>query len=406
MNKVKLFSPSQGLFLTLALILTLSLPLNRVSVGAEGENVQHYKMLSTIEYAGQSQFRNQVEGLLTVQKQFLSDDRVQYTISSSDFDLTESNLRSDQQPAQGGLSFIIDKKTKFLTTGNKDLELLEKINNQCAGSLKTVTKKNIGKTWKQTFKMPFLNHLLPGQINLTLTAIQLRTKVFGEIIAVRALSEPFTVKAASTKGSKEDIKGRINAVYLFDAQMEDIYVSISVFEAETSANRTKERLRHEVATYKTDAMGVSVDLTGLGTEFEKFVRKLGLTKDPLKVTKEAPLPQWAQNEGLSTAQIANICAATACEGAPNPVATIYVPLARTLAMQSQGRLISTGRIGTISGGLANRVIGVSGMRIAAAPLIMGLSPATAAIAGGGAAGVAIAAGGGGGGGDNRSPSVP
>ena len=406
MSRTRCLWSRQDFYLIIALAVVLALPSYKTSLAAESENVQHYKMLSTVECTGPGQFRNQVEALLTVKKEFLSDDKVQYLISSGDLNLAEGSLNPGEQPSAGELSFVIDKKTKHLSAGSKDLELLEKINNQCVGSLKKVTKNNIGKTWKQSFTMPFINHLIPGELNLTLTAIQLKTKVFGEMIAVRALSEPFIIKAANAKGGKDGVRAKIGAVYLFNPGMDDIYMSISVFEAETNS---KEKLRHEVATYKTDATGKSVDLSGLGTVFEKLVRKIGLTTNVPKVTKESPLPQWAQYEGLGAAQVANICAATACEGAPNPVATIYIPAARTVAMQSLGRLASVGKIGPIGSTLATRVTGIGGMKIAIAPAVMGgmgLGTAGAVAGGATAAAVAAGAGGGGGGEDHRSPSVP
>jgi hypothetical protein len=228
--------------------------------------------------------------------------------------------------------------------------------------------------------------------------------MFGEMIAVRALSEPFVIRATNANGAKEDVRAKTNAVYLFDSKMEDIYMSISVFEAET---KSKEKLRHEVATYKTDATGKSVDLSGLGSEFEKLVRKVGLTTKTIKVTKESPLPQWAQYDGLGAAQVANICAATACEGAPNPVATIYIPAARTVALQSLGKIATVGKISAISTALATKVTGIAGMKIAAAPALMGGMGglgAAGAVAGGATA-VAVGASGAGGD-DNRSPSTP
>ncbi len=403
MNTTKCLWSRQNFYLITALAIVLVLPSGKTSLAVENESVQHYKMLSTVECTGQNQFRNQVEALLTVNRQFLSDDKVQYLISSKDLNLAEGSPTADQQPSAGELSFVIDKKTKYLSADSKDIELLEKINNRCVSSLKNVTKNNIGKTWKQSFTMPFLNHLIPGELNLTLTAIRLKTKVFGEMTAVRALSEPFVIRAASAKGDKENVKARINAVYLFDPKMEDIYMSISVFEAETNS---KEKLRHEVATYKTDATGKSVDMSGLGSEFEKLVRKVGLTTKPIKVTKESPLPQWAQYEGLGAAQVANICAATACEGAPNPVATIYIPAARTVAMQSLGKIVMAGKMGAISTTLATRVAGIAGMKIAAAPAVIGgMGLGTAGAVAGGATAIAVGAGGGGGGND-RSPSTP
>jgi hypothetical protein len=404
MNRTKCLGSRQYFYLIVAMAVVLTLLSGKTSLAAENESVQHYKMLSTVEYTGQNQFRNQVDALLTVKRQSLSDDKVQYLVSSNNFNLGEGSTTPDQQPSARELSFVIDNQTKYLSTDSKDLELLEKINNHCVGELKKITKDNIGKTWKQSFTMPFLNQLIPGELNLTLTAIQLKTKMFGEMIAVRALSEPFVIRATNANGAKEDVRAKTNAVYLFDSKMEDIYMSISVFEAET---KSKEKLRHEVATYKTDATGKSVDLSGLGSEFEKLVRKVGLTTKTIKVTKESPLPQWAQYDGLGAAQVANICAATACEGAPNPVATIYIPAARTVALQSLGKIATVGKISAISTALATKVTGIAGMKIAAAPALMGGMGglgAAGAVAGGATA-VAVGASGAGGD-DNRSPSTP
>ncbi len=373
---------------------------------AESESIQHYKLLSSVEYSGEGQFKNQVETLLNVRKQFLSDNRVQYFISSEDFDLLGGAI-SEQQSSSRELSFIVDEKTGRISEGGKDLGFLEKVNNYCISSLKKVTRDNIGKTWKQSFNVPFLEHLFSGDLNLTLTALKMNTEVFGEVIAVRALSEPFVIKSSGTKKKAGNVQSKISAVYLFDTEIEEIYLSISVFEATTDINGSKEKLRYEVGTYMTDSTGSSVNLSGLGKDFEKLVSKIGLNNKSLKVEKETSLPQWAQYEGLTGAQVAHICAATACEGAPNPVASLYVPTVRTLAMQSRGTLPPIGMFGTgtVSGALASNVVGMGGMKIAAGPLFMGVSPMTAGLAaGGGATAIAAGAGGGGGGDDSRSPS--
>ena len=102
----------------------------------------------------------------------------------------------------------------------------------------------------------------------------------------------------------------------------------------------------------TNASGESVDLAGLGKKFEKFTQKVGLAGKSLKVVKESALPQWARYEGLGAAQVAGICAATACEGGLNPVVTVCIPTARTIALQSLGRLGTASQLGTISGLLA------------------------------------------------------
>jgi len=290
------------------------------------ENVQHYKMISTVEYAGKGQFRNHVETLLTVNRQLLSDDKVRYLVSAKDFNLAGGG----QQSSFDGLSFVIDRRTKRLSGLSEDLSLLARVNNQCVKSLKRITKKNVGKTWKQSFNLSLLDTVLPERVNLTLTAIRLQTKVFGEMVAVRALSEPFSIDAAKESGAIGTVRCRINAVYLFDAQFEDIYISIATFEASTSMNGFKERLRHEVATYLTDADGISADLSGVSKEFEKLVKKIGLTKKGLEVKKKLSLPRWAQSEVLMAAQASSICAATACEGAANPVIAVCLPAARIM----------------------------------------------------------------------------
>lgn len=391
--------------LVLGVGMILLSPFGRAAPAQENESLQQYKMLSSVEYSGKTQFSHQVESLFNVRKQILPDNKVKYVISSDNFDLAGDTAG---QPSSNELSFVIDKNTGFLSDASRDLGLLEKINNQCVGSLKKVTKENIGKTWKHSFRLSSLSHVIPEDVRLTLTAIRLETKLFGELIAVRALSEPFIVKAMNAKGGEGSIKSRINAVYVFDSNVEDVYLSISVFEAQTSMNGTAETLRHEIATYKTNAAGVSVNLSGLGETFEGFVRKVGLSKKGVTVTKKGPLPQWTKVEGLSVAQVGNICAATACEGAANPVATISIPAARTVAMQTFGTVASVGTVGTISTALATRLTGVTGAKIAVAPAMMGIGAGpTAAVVGGGAAIAAGSGGGGGGGGsDARSPSTP
>lgn len=380
-SKTKCLWTGQGFYLVMALSLVL-LSFAKVGLAATNESVQHFKMLSTIEYADKGQFRNQAETQFTVTKKPLDGNKVQYSISPRD------------------LSFVLDKKTRQLSGASKDLALLEKVNNQCVHSLKKVTRENIGKTWKQSFKLSLLDKPLLDELKFTLAAIKVETKVFGEMIAVRALSEPFVVTAPKKGGGRGPIKCKINTVYLFDPEIEDIYLSISIFEATTNINGYKEKLRHEVATYMTDASGESVDLTGLDKKFEKFVQKVGLAGKSLKIVDESLLPQWARSEGLNAAYVANICASTACEGALNPVVTVCMPAARTVAMQSFGTLTGGGfaTAGGTVGSLGASVPAVGALNIAAAPAFMGVGVGTAAAIAGGTVGTVAVAGGGGGGG--------
>ena len=229
------------------------------------------------------------------------------------------------------------------------------------------------------------------------------------MIAVRAISSPFKTLVNKADGSKGEIKSRINTVYLFDSEVEDIYLSMSVLEAVTNISGSKETLRHEVATYKTDVAGRPVDLTGLDKKFENFVRRIGFAKDSLKIVDGVSLPLWAHSYAAGSAQVASIAASISCEGAANPVVTVSLPVSKTFALQSFG---PTGPLGALAGAKTNAVgnsltaavPGMAGADIVAAPLIFGLAPGTAAIVAGGAtAGVVAAGGGGGGGGGSVSP---
>ena len=100
----------------------------------------------------------------------------------------------------------------------------------------------------------------------------------------------------------------------------------------------------------------------------------------MKVVEESPLPQWAQSEGLTAAQVANICAALACEGAPNPVVTVCIPAARTVGAQSLGQIPSIGTFATaetVAGSLGKSVNGIGTMKIAAGPTTLGSGLGTA-----------------------------
>ena len=389
-SKTKCFWTGHKFCLMMALSAVVLLPFVKVGLAAKNESVQHFKMLSTIEYAGKGQFRNEVETQFTVTKQPLGDNKVRYSVSPRE------------------LSFVLDRKTRRLSEASRDLALVEMVNNQCVRSLKKVTRENIGKTWKQSFDLSSLSKSLPDELKFTLAAMRVETKVFGEMIAVRALSEPFVVKAPRKEGGTGSIKSRVGSVYLFDPEIEDIYLSISIFEATTNINAPKEKLRHEVATYMTDAAGGAVDLGGLGKKFEKFVQKVGLAGKSLKVVKEALLPQWARSEALNAAQMASICAATACEGALNPVVTVCLPAARTVAMQSFGTLAGGGfaTAGGTVGSLGTGVPAVGALNIAAAPAFLGVGVGTAAAIAGGAVGTVAIAGGGGGGAGGVTPASP
>jgi hypothetical protein len=238
------------------------------------------------------------------------------------------------------LSFFIDGKTRHLSATDKNLALLEKVTNQCLGALTEVASDNVGKTWKQTFDLSSVGDSFPVKLSFTLTAIPLNTQAHGELVGVRALSEPFFVRTAGG-----NVQCRMNSAYVFGSSFEDVLLSASVFAATTNVNGFGEKLKHTVTTWKVDADGRPANFSDLrdSRDFEKFTSKLGLSRS-LKVAKAAPLPQWARSEGIRAAQVANACAAISCEGALNPVATIYIPVASTVGLQSVSESMTMGAL--------------------------------------------------------------
>lgn len=96
-NRTMCFGVKGTFCLVTAISVVLLLLFTGVDLAAESNSVQHYKMISTVEYAGKGQFRNQVEELFTVKEKPLSNDKVQYFISAEDL--------------FNELSFVVDRGT-------------------------------------------------------------------------------------------------------------------------------------------------------------------------------------------------------------------------------------------------------------------------------------------------------
>ncbi|MCK4913780.1 MAG: hypothetical protein KAI59_02895 [Planctomycetes bacterium] len=351
-------------------------------------SVEHYKMLSFLEYQGNGQFDSQVEALVEVKKQDLLDGKFsKYFISTNDFDIGLGN-----KPQSKDITFVLSNQNRNLSGLSGDLAIVERANNKCIGSLQKISKCNIGKTWKQSFDVSQVYGPLPQQLNFTVTAIHLATEAFGEMLAVRAISEPFLVRVASASGQIGYVTSKISVVYLFNMDMDDIYMSASVFEASTAMNGFNEEMRYEFATYKSDSYGVAADLTGLGSKFTNFVKKIGLRKKPFEVVEPGSLPQWVLIDGLRTAAVGNVCAALSCEGAVNPVSSIFVAGGRTLSLQGLGGLSTFVGSGTVGGGLSGSVPGVGGLAgggglaigggVGTGLAVAGVTVGTVAVAGG------------------------
>jgi hypothetical protein len=378
-----------GFSRTLVFVLVLSL---WGGLGLAQENgsgtTQHFKMLSTVEFDGQGQFRNQVETLFTVERKPLEEDKVHYSVYTGDFSLIDGQAKDDQASTAGALSFVVNRATKRVSVDSQEFSFFEQINNECVDSLKKVTKENVGKSWKQTFSLPFLDDPFPQSIRFKMKAIQVETDLIGEMIAIRAISEPFRYEAQKpgTEDEMETIQSRIGTVYLFDPAVETIYMSISVFEAKTKISGQWEVLRHEVATYMTNESGESLDLSGLGKSFESLVKGVKMKGEGLEVVDSVELPLWAQSEALKASQVANICASLACEGAPNPVMPVSLPVSQTLGLQSGGRLSSLRNGLPLFGSLGAGVPGVGNLNFIGAAPFLGIGAGNAALGAGAIAG--------------------
>ena len=317
---------------------------------ADCDGVQQYRMQSVLEYSGKTQFCNKADTIFTANKHQLSDEKVRYVLSTDRI----AGIAAEPVPsaAEGmpsslkELSFVIDRKNQHLSQSDNNLALLEKVANQCAASLKKVTGGNVGKTWKQDFDLSAVGESVPGKLTFTLTAIPIKTQAHGKLIAVRALSEPFP--APITGGTA---LCRMNCAYVFCPAFEEIFFSASVFGAMTNCNGYSERLKHTVTTWKVDAAGepAKFDELGRDKDFARLIGKLGVS-EPVRVVKAAPLPQWARSEGVRAAQVANLCASVSCEGALNPVATIYLPAASTVGLQSFSESLTLNKIMTAAEG--------------------------------------------------------
>ena len=307
-------------------LLSLALPAcDALGIAAGVQGLQHYKMISTVEYAGKGQFRHQVINTYSMNRKVLPDGGMQYS-----FVVKDPNADSLQPSSPLMFSFVIDRETRHVSHSTEDLAFWARAHNESVKSLKKVTMENVGQTWEQSVDLSGLDESPFERLRFSLTAIRVRTRVLGELIAVRALSEPFSVKAG-----RHSLQSKINSVYLFDPSIENTYMSISVFEAVRDVKGSEEKLRHEVATYRTNAASVPVNLSDIGRDFARLVAEVGLSRSGLEVVERSRLPKWALSQGLSAAQVANICSAAVCEGALNPVTAISMPAAAVVESQKQ-----------------------------------------------------------------------
>ncbi|MCD4830658.1 MAG: hypothetical protein K8R02_02490 [Anaerohalosphaeraceae bacterium] len=317
------------------------------------QNVDHFRLISTVEYTAERgnenrQYRHQAEPWFTVERTPENAEQTRYKVWTESlqfmgiYDDPEYNYLSE-------INYLLTDK-RYMSEVDDDLIHLQKMNNEAIRSLNGRAVNDIGKTWTHRFDLGIFDHYsLPKELKFTIKSIKVPTKYLGDLIAVRAISDEFLIKAATQADGYGYVRCKTASVYLFDPNVpygsgEEVYVSATVFVAATKMDDMTQQYRYEFGTYKTDANEAAVDLEGLDFNLEDFVREIKLIPYPIEVKEWAGLPYWAQSEIVNAAQIASACSAVVCEQSlVNPVASRYLAAARVYAYQDECALISCGR---------------------------------------------------------------
>jgi hypothetical protein len=349
--KVIFMQPDFWLRFLLAVVVTM--PTGQILRAAEQQLLQqrtdYFKLISTVEYSAKrgsesKQYRHQAEPWFMVTTAPQSKQETHYNLLTTEFKFQNEDAVRQYSNA-GEINYDLTDR-RYMAGVDDDLVHLQRMNNECIKTLDGKAVNEVGKTWTCRFNLDIFNHYsLPKELKFTVTSIKVKTDELGDLMAVRAISDPFMVKAAQQIEGYGYVKCRIASVYLFDPYVpetnaEDIYVSAMVFLAATKMDDMVQEYRYEFGTYKTDANAVPIDMNGLGMELEAFVREIRLIPSPMEEKDPVGLPYWAQSEVVNAAQIATTCAAVACEqSVVNPVASIYLAAARTYELQNNCLMI-------------------------------------------------------------------
>ncbi|MCK5000236.1 MAG: hypothetical protein KAS23_11900, partial [Anaerohalosphaera sp.] len=348
-------------------------------VFAEVQSTINYKLISTVEYKGDGEYNNRYETNFRVRKEPLENNQFRYGILADG--------RSKE------MSFTLDKRTMLMSDCSTEFQLQKFISNTCVRSLKRNTTNNINKTWKQSFDLSSLGNSYPSKLSFTLTSQKMNTKKAGDMVVVRALSEPYAT------ATPDGLKGRVNSVCVFDPAIERMYMSVSVVTIESArAGFSKSIVCYQTAVMETDSRGKPIDLgfkedTKTGKKFSEFVRKIGLKEKMLKVKDKSKmnLPMWAKTDALKVTQLNNLCAGYACEHGVNPVSPVFFMTNQVMSAQVAG---SVGSIGLVS--VSQTLSASIGTTSLATAPFLGVGVGTASLIGGGGAAAGFSGGGGGG----------
>ncbi|PKL49167.1 MAG: hypothetical protein CVV39_03380 [Planctomycetes bacterium HGW-Planctomycetes-1] len=314
-----------------------------------GQSVDYFYLVSTVEYTAKQgseerQYRHQVEPWFTVTSYPISKTQRHYNLSTHRLDVKKGYIYGQYQDVNEINYDLTDKR--YMTSVDDDLQHLRKMNNACIDTLNGKAVNKVGETWTCRYDLRIFNHYsLPDELKFTVSSIEVPTEKLGDLVAVRAISDPFMVKAVSQREEYGYVKCQVASVYLFDLYVmdrnsEDLYVSATKFMAATKMDGMTQQYCYEFGTYKTDSNSMPIDLNGLDYIFEGFTQKIELTPEPLEVNQPTGMPFWARVEIVNAAQIASTCAAVTCEQAiVNPVASVYLAAARTYQFQEEECLL-------------------------------------------------------------------
>jgi hypothetical protein len=313
------------------------------------QNIDYFHLISTVEYTAKQdkekrQYRHQMESCFAVTSWPTSARQKHYRVSTDQLKMKNDYVYKEYKDISQINYDLTDQR--YMTAVDTDLQYLKKMNNQCIDTLKDKDIKGPNKTWTCRFNLGIFNHYsLPDELKFTVSSIKVPTKKLGDLVAVRAISDPFMVKVVGQVENYGYVKCQVASVYLFnpyvlDRNGEDLYVSTTAFVASTKMDDMTQEYRYEFGTYKTDVNGTPVDINGLDYVFEGFVKKIKLTPQPIEVNKPTGMPFWAKSEIVNAAQLASTCSAVACEQTiVNPVSSIYLAAARIYQLQDDHLLI-------------------------------------------------------------------
>jgi hypothetical protein len=251
--------PDFWLRFLLAVIVTL--PAGQIvhaqQIQNSGQRTDYFHLISTVEYTAKEdkekkQYRHQAEACFAVTSWQTSAAQKHYRISTDQLKLKNGYVYKEYKDISQ-INYDLTEQ-RYMTAVDDDLQHLKIMNNECVDTLKDKDIKGTGKTWTCRFDLrKFEHYSLPAELKFTVSSIKVPTKKLGDLVAVRAISDPFMVKAVGQVEDYGYVKCQVASVYLFnpyvlDRNGEDLYVSATAFVATTKMDDVSQEYRYEFGT--------------------------------------------------------------------------------------------------------------------------------------------------------------